>query len=343
MLNAQRRPERQPRLHAGEIGEIAVTRPRIPLNEGRSVNPGYTCMNFGWHLRSTRPQSAQRRPERQPRLHRRTPRCLPLVGARPLNEGRSVNPGYTSSRRLFDRRQRAWWSLNEGRSVNPGYTRDFVPSATSREHRHRSTKAGASTPATPCTADPPPAGATGEVRSTKAGASTPATPELQTAASCHRTVRTSLNEGRSVNPGYTRPRLFDACHRIGPLNEGRSVNPGYTARAANVWAAGSQPLSIAQRRPERQPRLHCARRGCVPNPCQASLNEGRSVNPGYTSRREHLTLVRSRKSLNEGRSVNPGYTSPSRCSMLVAHRSAQRRPERQPRLHCARRGCVPNP
>ena len=41
------------------------------------------------------------------------------AGTPALNEGRSVNPGYTGQ---------GWWflapprALNEGRSVNPGYT-----------------------------------------------------------------------------------------------------------------------------------------------------------------------------------------------------------------------------
>ena len=73
---------------------------------------------------------------------------------------------------------------------------------------------------------------------------------------------------------------FDATMSgLRTLNEGRSVNPGYTS--------GSQSVQIgmvrAQRRPERQPRLHPAR---APSrrPRRRPLNEGRSVNPGYTPR-----------------------------------------------------------
>ena len=136
---AQRRPERQPRLHAAP-GVREVT-PHPPLNEGRSVNPGYT-----------------------------RPRPLPHRLPSALNEGRSVNPGYT--RQVARRRTRSS-TLNEGRSVNPGYTPSHLHCR--RRRRARSTKAGASTPATP---DRWPAGERAHPRSTKAGASTPATPRV---------------------------------------------------------------------------------------------------------------------------------------------------------------------
>ena len=64
--------------------------------------------------------------------------------------------------------------LNEGRSVNPGYTARR-PATHRPAHPVRSTKAGASTPATP---DRWPAGERAHPRSTKAGASTPATPRV---------------------------------------------------------------------------------------------------------------------------------------------------------------------
>ena len=152
----------------------------------------------------------------------------------------------------------------------------------------------------------------------------------------------------SVNPGYTGCPAA-ARRRRRTLNEGRSVNPGYTGRAG--WTDRSnndaqrrperQPrlhahhpavnssVPIAQRRPERQPRLHRRTPRCLPL-SRGPLNEGRSVNPGYTRTRPSAT-PRSR-TLNEGWSVNPGYTR----SVTPGSRSArfaQRRPERQPRLH----------
>ena len=174
---AQRRPERQPRLHAAPgVREVTLhpplnegrsvnpgyTRPRplphrLPsaLNEGRSVNPGYTPGRLHlskarfWSERWGPPQSlrattpAQRRPERQPRLHSPPPGHPSPSAPSPLNEGRSVNPGYT--RQVARRRTRSS-TLNEGRSVNPGYTPSHLHCR--RRRRARSTKAGASTPAT---------------------------------------------------------------------------------------------------------------------------------------------------------------------------------------------------
>ena len=66
--------------------------------------------------------------------------------------------------------------------------------------------------------------------------------------------RTTLNEGRGVNPGDTRPAR-QAGPSLATLNEGRGVNPGDTR--APQWIAGP------------------------PEP----LNEGRGVNPGDTRRR----------------------------------------------------------
>ena len=109
---AQRRPERQPRLHT-------------------RYERAHSCR-----------VDAQRRPERQPRLHAICER--PFARSIPLNEGRSVNPGYTRTATAIVR---------------------VVA---------RSTKAGASTPATrPCLALSRRLRVA--LRSTKAGASTPAT------------------------------------------------------------------------------------------------------------------------------------------------------------------------
>ena len=85
-------------------------------------------------------------------------------------------------------------------------------------------------------------------RSTKAGASTPATPPV---VSHEPGSSATLNEGWSVNPGYTRP-AGRTRRRSSTLNEGRSVNPGYTPTS---FTSASRSSS-AQRRPERQPRLH---------------------------------------------------------------------------------------
>ena len=89
------------------------------LNEGRDVNPGDTvehshCLSFG--LLS---MSAQRRPGRESRRHPHGHVTIRPRTARPLNEGRDVNPGDT---RLETSCRACSAPLNEGRDVNPGDT-----------------------------------------------------------------------------------------------------------------------------------------------------------------------------------------------------------------------------
>ena len=175
------------------------------LNEGRSVNPGYT----------SRSRTAWRRP-------------------RTLNEGRSVNPGYTPPTATSSR---ATPPLNEGRSVNPGYTR--MGRAAGR----------------------------GSARSTKAGASTPATLVVDYIIAC------------ACANAQRRPERQPRLHK--------------NARASAVMT--SIP---AQRRPERQPRLHSRLAADEPN-------EGRSVNPGYTPTDPAV------KSLASARSTKAGASTPA--------------------------------
>ena len=182
---AQRRPERQPRLHHLDAVDHALGAVRS-TKAGASTPATLVAYidRAGGHIRSTKAGAstpatpidagatlaltipAQRRPERQPRLH-------------------FLHPGHEPS--------------------------DEV----------RSTKAGASTPATPSAevlaargidaqrrperqprlhVFPRRAVASTLERSTKAGASTPATHEMRSRA---RGAPRALNEGRSVNPGYT--------------------------------------------------------------------------------------------------------------------------------------------
>ena len=122
------------------------------------------------------------------------------------------------------------------------------------------------------------------------------------------------------------------CH-VRPLNEGRSVNPGDTV--SHPRPAFRRAWLTAQRRPERQPRLH------VRWPCRPSrvlwrpLNEGRSVNPGYTTRCTILdphfgARLRSTKA---GASTPATHAHLARPGNTPRSCFAQRRPERQPRLH----------
>ena len=142
----------------------SLTASRGALNEGRGLNPGDTRLTSG-------------------------------LGAHggTLNEGRGLNPGDTSPTR---RRGSSETTLNEGRGLNPGDTRSHQGAMV--DNQGRSTKAGASTPATRGLPQLVVKGQ--EVRSTKAGASTPATLESWGWSSAH---RRTLNEGRGLNPGDT--------------------------------------------------------------------------------------------------------------------------------------------
>ena len=121
----------------------------------------------------------------------RRPRCSWV--RRPLNEGRGINPGDTTA---FSVRGNPRKPLNEGRGINPG---DTVRVQASRLNVN--------------------------YRSTKAGASTPATRE----SACRTGSRgNSLNEGRGINPGDTFHLMTWPSPGVPSLNEGRGINPGDT-------------------------------------------------------------------------------------------------------------------
>ena len=235
--NDQRRPERQPRLHApalpgGSPGCAA-------LNEGRSVNPGYTQLAVIVATR-VRPRSTKAGASTPAT---RTRSSWPWGSSRPLNEGRSVNPGYTNARDPIS---------------TPRGTAQRRPERQPRLHGRRHAESEQE-----------------PERSTKAGASTPATPEYEKQDLVPRGTAQRRPERQprlhmaprkaptSVGPAQRRPerqpRLHparrDCCDTCpATLNEGRSVNPGYTTASSSSCT----PASIAQRRPERQPRLHAA-------------------------------------------------------------------------------------
>ena len=165
----------------------------------------------------------------------------------------------------------------------------------------RSTKAGASTPATPLQVNRYASPSRPSERSTKAGASTPATRPRRTSS--------RITANRSTKAGASTPATLKRLVRL------------------------ALPDRYAQRRPERQPRRHASdsrtgarglRRstkagastpatpqvGQVIGGGHVPLNEGRSVNPGDTRCRSISVDVSPRSgALNEGRSVNPGDTS----------------------------------
>ena len=142
-----------------------------PLNEGRGINPGDTVRQCPV---LTSPPSAQRRPGHQPRRH---------------PDHRAGGGGA------------AWWPLNEGRGINPGDTFQ---------------NGSLTAPSVPRTID----------RSTKAGASTPATRDR---AGGGGDGWWPLNEGRGINPGDTfQNGSLVTVGNIATLNEGRGINPGDT-------------------------------------------------------------------------------------------------------------------
>ena len=136
---------------------------------------------------------------------------------------------------------------------------------------NRSTKAGASTPATPVPGRDPARHLAG--RSTKAGASTPATLDLVDLAP-------PLGPRRSTKAGASTPATrrcrISRCTRAAALNEGRGFHPGDTSSRGTS-------------------------RTCPP-----TLNEGRGFHPGDTSRRRRRRGAC--RTLNEGRGFHPGDT-----------------------------------
>ena len=208
--------------------------------------------------------AAQRRPERQPRLHpvgdrRRVvacPRSTKAGASTPATRGQSVRSQGTADQR----------STKAGASTPATHGSVLVWLVA----RGRSTKAGASTPATLAR---PSQRWVRERRSTKAGASTPATPagpppEPRLAA--------SLNEGRSVNPGYTRDVVAGVANQ----------------RQRSTKAGASTPATREQRLQHQLGRQRSTKAGAStpatppidlgPSSPDQTLNEGRSVNPGYT-------------------------------------------------------------
>ena len=137
-------------------------------------------------------QHAQRRPGHQPRRHVDWGgRLRPVRGS--LNEGRGINPGDTLPTLPLDFKRGA---LNEGRGINPGDT--FNSTLVSNRFAPRSTKAGASTPATQ-----------GEIK-----------------------FIGDVLPAAQRRPGHQpRRHVWQAAHGQSseiPLNEGRGINPGDT-------------------------------------------------------------------------------------------------------------------
>ena len=239
---------------------------------------------------------------------------------RPGREPRRHSPGSGGLRR---RRP-----LNEGRGVNPGDTTRFK-----------------STPAAQATAQRRPGREPRRHHKL----------QLVLRRTTHRSTKAgAVNPGDTLHPAAPSRTPNSAQRRPGrcPLNEGRGVNPGDT-RIDTDRVNGH--ISVAQRRPGREPRRHPATRHRS-RTSQRPLNEGRGVNPGDTASVQ-TSGHRLPPTLNEGRGVNPGDTGAVLRLPVRAERStkaggvnpgdtprhlllilgllpiAQRRPGREPRRH----------
>ena len=255
LRGAQRRPERQLRRHL--IGIRIWTIHAASLNEGRSVNSGDTDRRRRAYQCDV--CCAQRRPERQLRRHHG-------YQGQAHTPPRSTKAGASTpaTQETKDKNGKRIIPLNEGRSVNSGDTRDR-----STPERHSATRR--------------------QLRSTKAGASTPATQET----------------GESL-------MTADQCAQRRPERQLRRHPP---------------PTARAQRRPERQLRRHdCYVPG---NSATRSTKAGASTpatQDEWADRHNRVAAQRrpERQLRRHGRDV---------MGTVQLRRAAQRRPERQLRRH----------
>ena len=168
--------------------------------------------------------------------------------------------------------------------------------------------------------EPSPAQRVAGLRSTKAGASTPATPGLRAlqvwlvpnrstkaGASTPATLVNGTHELRVVLPAQRRPERQPRRHIDGCVRSVRS--------SLRSTKAGASTPATLQRGTAHPLRL-------------LSLNEGRSVNPGDT--RVSYYNEGAPIALNEGRSVNPGDTAKF-CKRAVSGQTIARPRAREPR------------
>ena len=163
-------------------------------------------------------------------------------------------------------------------------------------------------------------------RSTKAGASTPATlgtlplsskyhrraqrrPGHQPRRHRHniRVVRIALDI-RSTKAGASTPATLSLHLRVAQLLRRRSTKAGASTPATHdADDTDVVPSEAAQRRPGHQPRRHLAILPMGRHVTPPTLNEGRGINPGDTSIRACWERAWT-AALNEGRGINPGDT-----------------------------------
>ncbi len=288
-MDAQRRPGRQPQRH--RIRQVEAVHAQAALNEGRGVSPSDTC-------------------ELPPSPHR----------MEPLNEGRGVSPSDTQG---LDQRQ----PPALGAQRRPGRQPQrhlFAFRIAAASWTRRSTKAGASAPATPFDPRRVPYHAGRAQR--RPGRQPQRHPRVRPAEEVRLTV--ALNEGRGVSPSDTPGGPPRAGPRCPSLNEGRGVSPSDTREKRDQgggWAV------IAQRRPGRQPQRH--RTVPLLSSRDAAFAQRR---PGRQPQRHMMKQV-EKTGVGYDAQRRPGRQPQrhSRCRTRRSgiRRSAQRRPGRQPQRH----------
>ena len=214
-----------------------------------------------------------------------------------------------------------------------------------------------------------------ERRSTKAGASTPATPPGTLLGP---RAKSTLNEGRGINPGDT-ARSARQSSDTGRAPGLRSTKARVSTPATHsvllgelhvpirsTKAGASTPATldgfvivvvVSQRSTKAGASTPATRRrSSLLPPRPATLNEGRGINPGDTSTSDSNSVGLTGRSTKAGastpatlqarvwrwrprkRSTKAGASTPATLHVAIVKaadgRGAQRRPGHQPRRHC---------
>ena len=283
--HAQRSPGLEPQRHPP--CSPTCSRSSRSLNEGRGSNPSDTPARRG--SRESPPSLNEVRGSNPSDT---SPHTLAARSAHPLNEGRGSNPSDTG---VLGQHQHGPAIAQRRPGLEP--QRHRGPGSASARAGHRSTKAGARTPATPRAL---PAAASRRARSTKAGARTPATP-LRGGREPDRAPRSTKAGARTpaTRHGLLRPAPLD-----GSLNEGRGSNPSDTSpRSPSIAVVWPRSTKAGARTPAT---LVLPHRGVYD--ANDPLNEGRGSNPSDTT--AIFQGVTGLQALNEGRGSNPSDTWP---------------------------------
>ena len=232
-------------------------------------------------------QDAQRRPESEPRRHPRTGRGRPPPGS-PLNEGRSLNPGDTTEigatmRRMDTAQRRPESEPRRHRTFAacPSIARSTAqrrPESEPRRHH--------------------------DVRGIAHFSFRSAQRRPESEPRRHRIARRMSS--MTYEDAQRRPESEPRRHRPKPkagfdaLHGGAQRRPeSEPRRHPGGGGEGHRSGSVAQRRPESEPRRHL-RKMEPSSGIGRALNEGRSLNPGDTSRQTLTYTLRRQRSTKAG-------------------------------------------